>query len=103
MQLGEQLLRRERRLDRDHLVEILWLIDGPERIGFLDRRHSDDARVSKRRDCGACPHKMSFAVTKVRAERDVSHVVHSALRSTTTSAYASGPASATCGFRTATR
>src|SRR4051812_43518455 len=103
--MREQLSRRERGLQRDHLIEVLALRKVAERIGLLNGRFGDDMATRNRRERRAGTRQMLAPITKVGAERDVGDIDHEpgAARSTTTSACASGPGSATFGLRTATR
>src|SRR5262249_23443089 len=104
VQMLQQVSRGECGFESDHLIEIFALGQSAKRIRLLDGRFTDHLACGKRRQRGPRLLEMAPAISHVRAERDVRDVDHSGFaRSTATWAYATGPASATCGFRTATR
>ena len=87
----------------------IWLRYGPwatrpERRGLFDRRFGDDACSREVRQARRA-RATSSACRSPRFEPSAMYATSRIGRAptTTTSAYASGPPSATCGFRTATR
>src|SRR5438105_1736007 len=78
-------------------------IDGPDRSSLLGVGLSYDPRSGERGDRAPRLRQKYFTLAQIGAERDVCVILHARARSRATSAYASGPGSATFGFRTAIR
>src|SRR5450759_718705 len=103
LQRGEQILRRKLGFDGDHLIEKRALRNRSDRSGLFGVGVTQHPRCGEGLDRASRLCQKYLTLAEVGAERYVSDISHTRSRSRATSAYASGPGSATLGFRTAIR
>src|SRR3982751_4467292 len=103
LERGEQILRRQLRFDRDHLIEKGSLCYRANRLGLLGIRLGEHPGEIEAGDRTSRLRQKYLTLAQIGAERYVSDILHARARSRATSAYASGPGSATFGLRTAIR
>src|SRR6266550_6025772 len=101
LQLDEEILRRKLGFYRDHLIEKWTLDHRSDRSGLFGVGLSQHPRSSEGRDRASCLRQKYLTLAEVGAESYVGNIFHARSRSSDTSAYASGPGSATFGLRTA--
>ena len=63
----EQFVRRKRRLDRDHLIEVPRLLETAQRFGFLDAGLADDSGCRQFSECPTRRGEVLMSITQVRA------------------------------------
>src|SRR5258705_7878680 len=101
MELGQQVTWGKLGFYRDHLIEEWTLSHRSDRSGLFGVRLTQHPRSGECRDRASSLRQKYLTLAEVGAERYVGNISHARSRSSATSAYASGPGSATFGLRTA--